>query len=547
MTDNKPVAQIFSPSKGLPTMSALRMQHYSVFLESFDFEIQYRASKDHGNADGMSRLPINDCSNRKQMEEIEIIQVNQIETLPVTVDELAKHTAKDRNVKELIQGLKSGRPVEGCFRFGVNQNEFTLQGDCLMRGIRVYIPPPLRMRVLNELHSGHFGVSRMKALARSYCWWENVDRAIEDLARDCVDCARTRADPPKVAVHCWDRAVEPFQRVHADFAGPFMGLYFLIIVDAHSKWPEVKIVPDMTTETTIKTMREFFANFGLPSVLVTDRGTQFTSEQFQCFLKNNGVTHKMGAPYHPATNGQAERYVQTFKDKLKALNCPRSEVHLALQKILMAYRRTEHPSTGQSPSMMVFGRQIRSRVDLMIPKTSNQNHSSGEDTPVRSFAVNDRVAARDFLSAEKWKFGVVVERLGKLHYMVELDDGRMWKRHIDQLRPGVRYGQDPPGYEPVSSQRRLRHDNTPLHQQPDIQAKVELDETNPTIDVSTDFSLNTNSDETLRTPVSIAIGGNGSNTSPCNERSVKTKTSEAGTNTIRKSIRERRPPRRLDL
>ncbi|XP_062708968.1 uncharacterized protein K02A2.6-like [Aedes albopictus] len=449
VTDNKPVVQIFSPNKGLPTMSALRMQHYAVFLESFDFDIRYRTSKDHGNADGMSRLPIGDSGNRKQVEEIDIVQINQIETLPVTVQELEEYTVQDKNVKELIQGLRSGRAVDGCYRFGVNQNDFTMQGSCLMRGIRVYIPPPLRGRVLDELHSGHFGVSRMKSLARSYCWWENIDRAIEDLAKNCVDCARTRADPPKVAVHCWERPVEPFQRVHADFAGPFLGLYFLIMVDAHSKWPEVKVVPDITTETTIRTMREFFANFGLPSVLVTDRGTQFTSEHFQRFLKNNGIIHKMGAPYHPATNGQAERYVQTFKDKLKALNCPRSEVHAALQKILMTYRVTVHPATGQSPSMMVFGRQIKSRVDLMVPKIGVQNSPRGEDTTVRSFSVNDRVAARDFLSNERWRFGVVAERIGKLHYMVELDDGRMWKRHIDQLRPGAINRQDPMTRGPV--------------------------------------------------------------------------------------------------
>lgn len=372
VTDNKPVVQIFSPDKGLPTLCALRMQHYAVFLESFDFQIRFRASKDHGNADGMSRLPVVDRSNRNQVEEVDVVQVSQIETLPVDSKELGEATTRDRSVKELIQALKSGRTVEGRFRFGVDQKEFSLQGSCLMRGIRVYVPPTLRSRVLDELHAGHFGVSRMKSLARSYCWWENIDRDIEEIARNCVDCARVRSNPAKVPVHCWERPSEPFQRIHADFAGPFMGLYFLIIVDAHSKWPEVKVIPDMTTETTIEKMRKFFAVFGLPSVLVTDRGTQFTSDQFQKFLKRNGIVHKMGAPYHPATNGQAERYVQTFKDKIKALKCPRSEVHVELQQILMAYRRTVHPTTGKSPSMLVFGRQIKSRLDLLIPRQDEQ-------------------------------------------------------------------------------------------------------------------------------------------------------------------------------
>ncbi|XP_062540874.1 uncharacterized protein K02A2.6-like [Armigeres subalbatus] len=193
----------------------------------------------------------------------------------------------------------------------------------------------------------------------------------------------------------------------------------------------------MTTETTIDKLRDFFATFGLPAVLVTDRGSQFTSVQFQEFLKKNGIVHKMGAPYHPATNGQAERYVQTFKEKIKSLQCSRSEIPKELHNILMAYRRTIHPVTGKSPSMMVFGRQMRSRIDLMVPKREQDRSGRGEDKKVRSFEENDRVAARDYLShTEKWRFVVITEKMGKLHYMVELDDGRVWKRHIDQLRPG---------------------------------------------------------------------------------------------------------------
>ncbi|XP_055522484.1 uncharacterized protein K02A2.6-like [Wyeomyia smithii] len=553
VTDNKPVVQIFSPNKGLPTLSALRMQHYAVFLESFDFEIRYRASKNHGNADGMSRLPVTDRSNRHQVEEVDIVQINQIETLPVNAQELGELTSRDKSVRELIQGLKTGRAVEGRLRFGIDQNEFSMHGECLMRGIRVYIPFPLRNRVLKELHCGHFGVSRMKSLARSYCWWENIDKHIEETTRNCTACARVRANPRKVAVHCWERPSEPFQRIHADFAGPFMGLNFLIIVDAHSKWPEVKIIPDMTTETTIERMREYFATFGLPSVLVTDRGTQFTSECFQNFLKKNGIVHKMGAPYHPATNGQAERYVQTFKDKIKALKCPRSEIHVELQKILMAYRRTVHPSTGKSPSMLVFGRQLKSRIDLMIPRGDKPNYLRGGEEVVRSFTINDRVAARDFLSiSEKWRFGKVAEKIGRLHYMIELDDGRMWKRHIDQLKPGPANQTAQPAIQiPTDITRRCKA-ATPSRANTDaLQPKTELD-TDSTI-VSDDSDEDAYSTRDFgrcgpTTPCSTIGGTAEAGLDSNGKRNAQPKTNvEIAPDSVRRSIRERRPPRRLNL
>ncbi|XP_055623666.1 uncharacterized protein K02A2.6-like [Toxorhynchites rutilus septentrionalis] len=247
----------------------------------------------------------------------------------------------------------------------------------------------------------------MKSLTRSYCWWETIDRDIEELSRDCCECARVRKNPVEVAPHCWERASQPFQRIDIDFAGPFLGLYFFVIVDSYTKWPEVKIIPDMTTDTTIDRLREYFVTYGVPSIVVSDRGVQFTSDQFQAFLKRNNIMHKMRAPYHPATNGQAEWFVQTFKDKLKALKCERKAVQFELYKILMAYRRTaqlesHHQSpvtTGKSPSMLVFGRQMKSRLDLLVPVNAQENSSREEGGNVRRFAINERIAARDFLGS----------------------------------------------------------------------------------------------------------------------------------------------------
>lgn len=545
ITDNKPVAQIFSPQKGLPTLSAMRMQHYAVFLESFNYEIRYRNSKMHGNADGMSRLPIPNYNSKQYLEVADVLEIQQIETLPISVEELAQHTNRDVEIRHLIQALQVGRSIDNCNRFGIDQNEFSMQKGCLMRGIRVYIPSALRSRVLNELHAGHFGVSRMKSLARSYCWWNNIDRDIAVLAQNCIDCARTRSDPRKVAVHCWERPSEPFQRIHIDFAGPFMGQYFLIIVDAYSKWPDVKVIPNITTETTIYRMKEFFATFGIPSVIVTDRGTQFTSDQFQVFVKNNGITHKMGAPYHPETNGQAERYVQIIKDKLRALNCSRSEISTALLDILLAYRRTIHPSTGKSPSMLVFGRQIKSRIDLMIPVSEDK--SFAREVEKRSFEENDRVAARDYLSAsEKWRFGVVSEKIGRLHYLVKLDDGRIWKRHIDQLRQGP-----------------IAHDSD-FHQTSDNNIENNIQNRRFDIKVPSYNQVPNLPDNTVASSASTQISDNNPTTSTVNpaenivsDQHPVVTTSSAHKDTerspiietqvIKRSTRNRKPPLRLDL
>lgn len=432
VTDNKPISQIFAPTKGLPLMSATRMQHYAIFLGSFDYDIQVKKSKENANADAMSRLP-NTMDSYMFLDEIDIIETNMIENIPLSVEELNKATLVDVSVQNLLQALKFGRQCCAKDRFEIDQKEFALQKGCLMRGIRVYIPPALREKVLSELHSAHFGMTKMKSLARGYCWWPRMDVDIENLVSNCRDCQSVRPEGKKVITHHWIAPSNVFERVHADFAGPLNGQYLFILVDAYSKWPEVHVFNNITASATIVTCREIFATFGIPKYFVSDWGTQFTSHEFQTFLQSNGIEHKKGAPYHPATNGQAERYVQTIKNKLKTIKGQKGELRKNIANILMAYRRSIHPVTGKSPAMLMFGRQIKSRLDLMIP-----NECVKEDVQQpqinKQFNSHDRVAVRDYLSTDKWKFGVVDRKIGNLHYEVQLDDGRQWKRHVDQMR-----------------------------------------------------------------------------------------------------------------
>ena len=93
---------------------------------------------------------------------------------------------------------------------------------------------------------------------------------------------------------------------------------FLILLDAHSTWPEVVPMPSTTASQTIEALQIIFSKYGLPEQLVSDNGPQFSSDEFAQFMKANGVKHIRSAPYHPSSNGLAERFVQTFKRAMKA-------------------------------------------------------------------------------------------------------------------------------------------------------------------------------------------------------------------------------------
>lgn len=102
------------------------------------------------------------------------------------------------------------------------------------------IPEVLRGRILEELHSGHVGIAKMKGLDRNYVWWQGIDNDIEKIVRNCRECSRFQNDPKPVPLHHWEPTDEPFQRIHMDFAGPFIGHNFLVCVDLHTKWPEIE-------------------------------------------------------------------------------------------------------------------------------------------------------------------------------------------------------------------------------------------------------------------------------------------------------------------
>lgn len=123
----------------------------------------------------------------------------------------------------------------------------------------------------------------MKSSARGHCWCPGIDSSIEKVTIMCENCLLRRKNSPEVVKHVWEPATQAFQRMHVDFAGPFMSHYFSILVDAHFKGPEVHIVKDMLAKTTISTCREIFNRYGLPNILISDPGRTFELEAFETF------------------------------------------------------------------------------------------------------------------------------------------------------------------------------------------------------------------------------------------------------------------------
>jgi hypothetical protein len=182
---------------------------------------------------------------------------------------------------------------------------------------------------------------------------------------------------------------------------------------------------------------------------VSDNGTPFCSKEAIEFYKRKGIKyHKTIAPYHPATNGQAERCVQTVKEALTNAGLRKGHIEEDVNTFLLQYRIAPHSTTGQSPAKLFLGRELQTRLNLAVPKvpmatrvvqepekrrTSTQPEAKFTK-PYRTFKLKDIVHFRVWrFKTERWQKGRVHEVVGDLHYMIE-SNGQLFHRHVDHIR-----------------------------------------------------------------------------------------------------------------
>lgn len=318
--------------------------------------------------------------------------------------------------------------------------------------------------MIQELHEGHPGMSRMKALARMYLWWPGIDNEIEKSVCQCAACQEVQSSPPQAPLNPWKWPTRPWARLHLDYAGPFENKMILVLIDAHSKWIEACCTPNATSKAVIAELRPIFARFGVPETIVTDNGTCFVSEEFEHFLSQNGIKHSTSAPYHPASNGLAERAVQIVKRGLKKERV--GDMRSRLAKTLLTYRVTPQSTTGVSPSELLLGRRPRTRLDLLKPnladrveeKQNQQKVQHDAKAKSRVFSVGDAVYVKNHTPGRRWSAGRIERVTGPVSFEVKMEDGRIRRCHQDQIRQRVAAPDTPP----VPEQQELESETPDL-------------------------------------------------------------------------------------
>ena len=249
---------------------------------------------------------------------------------------------------------------------------------------QVIVPKLHREELVSELHGGqtggHLGQKKTLAKVRQRFYWAGMSADVRSFVRQCDTCASKKSPAKARKAPLQQYAVgAPMQRVALDILGPLPetergNKYILVIGDYFSKWVEAYPVPDEKAETVAqKLVTEFVCRLGVPVELHSDQGRNFESRVFAEMCEILGIKKTRTTPYNPKSDGMIERFNRTLIAMVSVMIEPHKRQRDWDEKVALAtfaYRASPHESTGETPNMLMLGREVFVPLDLTTPVIS---------------------------------------------------------------------------------------------------------------------------------------------------------------------------------
>ena len=367
-----------------------------------NLEIVYRAGRENSNADALSRAPVTQSTS-----DIELVTGMQVATVhgmecedllqldpdysPSTDSDLSTQQAADPECRVLLDFLQRGMlpedPVEArkvaaqATQFDVVQGVLCFLGPKGDGRARRVVPQALRDSLIDGYHSsamsGHFSAPKVvKAIAR-YWWWPGMHKEVTEHCGSCIQCTSVNASG---RVYQPLLTPIPVQRAFQIMGVDVMELpktrngnrYVAVFQDFLTKWPFVFPMPDQKAIRLVRLLvEEVIPITGVPECLLSDRGTNLLSHLMTDVCTLLGVKKLNTTSYHPACDGLVERFNRTLKTALRkrAAECG-DQWDRYLSGVVWAYRNVPHESTGEKPSFLLFGVDLRSPTEAaLLPST----------------------------------------------------------------------------------------------------------------------------------------------------------------------------------
>ena len=244
----------------------------------------------------------------------------------------------------------------------------------------------MRAEVLDILHTGHQGDTKCILLARESVFWPGISNDIRQLVKDCELCNKHQPEQPKLPIMKPNLPKRPWEKLGTDMF-EFKGNKYLTIVDYYSIYPVIRLLSDITADTVCNHFTSVLAEYGLPSTIIADFGTQYISEKFKENCARNGITLTFSSPYHHQANSLAERSVgickKLWRKAIEGSTCPYTS--------LWMYRVTPLDNKLPWPYELLFGCKPRTLLPS-TKKTLQSNHPENDKHQERNYERQEKQA-----------------------------------------------------------------------------------------------------------------------------------------------------------
>ena len=368
ITDHNPLTSL----KGIKDTGG-RLARWLLFLQQFNFTVEYKKGSRHSNADTLSRRPPDNP----------VVTMVEACTSLTDTESLAKAQMEDPQLTSLKLQLQSGTALRDC-PTGLRKC-FLLNGlicrtykdsTTQLEHTQVVIPATLKNTVLQEVHNnlGHLGVKKTLERLKTRYYWSQYEQDTVQWVKQCEQCQKRNPPQPNPGAPLGIiAAVRPFEKLSWDIMGPLPisshgNKYILVITDLFTKWVEAFPLKDATATTLATTiLNEVICRYGVPSGLHSDQGANLCSSVIYSLCELLGIAPTRTSAYHPEGNGQVERFNRTLQSILaKTVDANQDTWDSQLPKALFAYRTAVHETTGFTPFHLTFARSPQLPVDVML-------------------------------------------------------------------------------------------------------------------------------------------------------------------------------------
>ena len=325
-TDHKPLISLFKkPLNDCP----LQVQRLLLRVQRYDLDVTYTPRKMLVIVDTLSRAPDKSTGDMGDTETIDdSIQacVNMIvKTMPVSDEQLQSiraATQRDEQLTTVKQLILNGWPVDrnqcprDCRPYWNVRAELTVVDNIVYKGMQIVMPSVLCKDMLRKVHEGHMGIEECRRRARESMYWPNMNSDVSLMVEHCDQCLKHQASQQAEPLMPHEIPARPWQKIGADIA-THTGKDYLVVADYYSGYPEVASLSASTSQGVISALSSMLARHGVPDVMITDNGAQFSSREFAEYSKDWGITHQTASPHYPQSNGLAEATVKVVKNMLK--------------------------------------------------------------------------------------------------------------------------------------------------------------------------------------------------------------------------------------